>query len=230
VATFLQLCQQVARDSGTVSGTQPGSVSGQVGRLAKIVAYTAEAWTLIQNLHAAWRFLRAEFPATAVTAAGTARYTAASWNITDLAEWITDDHSATLYLQSAGVGDEGEIRCIAWQDWRRLYDRGSQTNGRPSHWSISPAGEFCLGPIPDDVYVVGGEYRKVPQTLSANADEPLCPARFHDVIKYRALMLLAEYDEAPTAMATAASKYMPLLGNLERDQLPRIAIGAGPLA
>jgi hypothetical protein len=230
MSTFLTLCQEVARDSGTVSGTQPTTVTGQSGRLGKIVAYTAEAWTRIQNLHAAWRFLRKEFPATALTASGTARYTGASWSITDLAEWITEPHAVTLYKQSTGVADEGEIRCVEWLEWRRVYGRGAQTNGRPSCYTISPAGEFCLGLTPDDTYVINGEYRRTPQVLAANADEPLCPARFHDIIKFRALMLLDEHDEAPLPLSFAVVNFKDLLSSLERDQLPRVQIGGGPLA
>jgi hypothetical protein len=230
MATFLQLCQSVARDSGTVSGTQPTTVTGQTGRLGKIVQFTVQAWTSIQNARGSWLWMRDEFPATALTVAGTARYTGASWNITDLGEWITEKHGATIYAQAIGVADECEIAFVDWLTWRRFYDRGAQTNNRPTCYTISPAGEFCLGPAPDAVYVVGGEYRQTAQILAANADTPNLPSRFHDIIKWRALMLLAEFDEAPTAMATAGSNYTRMLGDLERDQLPRITIGGGPLA
>lgn len=229
MATFLQLCQSVARDSGTVSGTQPTSVTGQTGRLAKIVQFTAEAWTSIQNRRNAWNWMRAEF--SGVTIANTAEYTAAAWDITDLAEWITDDGSITLHDQAAGVADEGEIEVIGWDRYRRLYGRGSQTAARPIACAVKPGnGAFLLGPAPDGLYVVRGEYRTAPQVLAANGDTPNLPLRFHDIIKWRALQLLAEFDEAPTAMATAGMNFARLLGDLERDQLPMISIGGGPLA
>ena len=46
MATFLQLCQKLARESGSVSGgaMQPTSVLNQSGRLAKVVAWLSDGW------------------------------------------------------------------------------------------------------------------------------------------------------------------------------------------
>ncbi|MBP2230824.1 hypothetical protein J2847_004133 [Azospirillum agricola] len=228
MATFLELCQMVARDSGTVSGAQPTSVTGQTGRLAKIVSFVSQAWTDIQNSRSAWEWMRAEFEG--VTIAGTGEYTPAAWNIADLAEWIVEPGSITIYDQAVGPADEGEIEVIGWQYYRRLYGRGVQTAMRPIACAIKPNGSLLLGPVPDGVYVVRGEYRTVPQVLAANGDVPTLPARFHEAIKWRALQLLAEHDEAPTAMTTAAVNYARVLAALERDQLPQVTIGGGPLA
>ncbi len=229
MATFLDLCQSVARDSGTVSGAQPVSVSGQSGRLAKIVQFTAEAWTDIQNSRSAWAWMRKEFAG--VTIAGTAEYTPAAWNIVDLAAWIVEGGSVTLYDQAVGPADEHEITPINWDRYRRMYGRGAQIAQRPAACAVKPSnGALLLGPAPDGVYVVRGEYRAAPQVLTSNADVPAIPLRFHDAIKWRALQLLAEHDEAPTAIATAAANFRRVLGELERDQLPQITIAGGPLA
>lgn len=231
---FLQLCQAVARESGTISGSnQPASVVGQSGRLLKIVNWTADAWKLIQNHRNSWRWMRKEF--TGTTTAGAGRYTAASWNITDFARWITDAQCSdympvSIYKQDSGVADEGVIAEIPWGLWRDKYGRGQQFNRRPTEYAISPAEEFCLGSIPDDTYVVRGEYYQRPQILANNEDVPNCPARFHDVIVWRAVLLLSEHDEAPFPVAAARMKYDELMEDLERDQLPRIIVGGGPIA
>lgn len=230
MATFLELAQGVARESGT-TGTPPSSVIGQTGRLGKIVNWTAEAWLLVQNRHSNWRFLRKELPDTALTSSGTARYTPAAWNITDHAAWITDEHSVTVYKQSEGVADEGEIAFIDWQSWRMMYDRGVQNGNRPVHYTISPAGELCFGPTPDAIYVVRGEYRRAPQILSANEDVPICHERFHNIVVWRGVLLLGEHDEATViAIASAAKKYAQYFNDLERDEGPRFGWGAEPLA
>lgn len=228
MATFLQLCQSVARDSGTVSGVQPTSVTGQTGRLAKIVLFTATAWTDIQNSRSAWAWMRAEFEGGA--AGGVGEYTAAAWSLDDWAEWVVSPGSITLYDPAVGVADEGEIDIIGWDAYRRRYGRGAQTIGRPIACAVKPNGALLLGPIPGAAYTVRGEYRTAPQLLTANTDTPNLPKRFHDIIKWRALLLLAEFDEAPTAMATAATNYRRMLGDLERDQLPTITVVGGALA
>lgn len=230
MSTFLELCQEVARESGTVSGTQPTTVTGQTGRLLKVVNFTANAWDLIQNAHKSWRWMRDDFSVS--ISSGTQRYTATALGLTDWGAWITDQHLLTLYKTSTGVSDEGELTFINWSDFRRMYVRGSQTNNRPVHYSISPAGELCFGPTPDDTYTVNSEYRKTTQRLSADADEPNCPARFHALIKHVALMLLAEHDEANFAVAAQQLRHLQLFSALEADQLPmdELISFAAPLA
>lgn len=231
MSTYLELCQKVASKSGTVSGSgQPVAVTGQTGRLNDIVIWVNDAWTDIQNAHAgAWLWMRKEFT-DKETSSGTAKYTPAAWNITDFSSWVTEKRVTTLYLQSTGVSDEGEIEPIGWGDWRVRYGRGSQTNNKPSQFAISPQNEFCLGPIPDGTYVVNGEYYKTVQTLSADGDIPECPAQFHDVILHRALMYLNAFDEGSVGYVEAKSNYAKMMFDLERDQLPRITIGSEPLA
>lgn len=231
MSTLLQLVQAVGRESGTMTGVNITTVEGQANRELKVVNYTIAAWVMIQNLHGGWRWMRSEFPAAALTSASTARYTAAGWGITDFAEWIRERDSLTIYLQATGVSDEGPLDFIPFEQWRRSYARGTQTNSRPSHWSVSPDNEICFGPIPDAVYCVNGLYRETPQVLAANADTPNCPARFHDIIVWRAVQMLNEHDEADVPIiVTANAKFNEFLANLRRDQLPMVTAGGSPLA
>lgn len=227
MATFLELTQMTARESGTVSGPLPISVEGQDGRLAKFVHWTRTAWTHIQNDRATWLWMQDDFEGT--TTAGSARYTGASFSLPRLAEWIVD--GVTIYRESDGRADEGDIAFIGWPEYRRLYDRGEPQQNRPVHFSISPVGEMCFGPVPDDTYVVRGGYRKTPQILMANGDIPEMPARFHDLIAWNALLLMAEHDEASLHIAVALRRSQQLDDDLRRDQLPMITSrGGGPLA
>lgn len=226
--TYLELCQMVSRESGTVSGTLPASVASQTGRLLKIVNWVALAWNEVQNRRSAWAWMQAEF--TGSTTAGSARYTHNSFSLTRWADWIVGPEAVSLYLSSTGVADEGLISPLGWPDFRGLYVRGSHDNQRPVHYAISPAGELCLGPTPDDTYVVRGEYRKSPQSLAVNADEPECPARFHAVIAWYALLLLSEHDEGGVPITIALRRYRELLADLERDQLPLVRVSANALA
>ena len=234
MATFLDLCRKMARDSGTISGIQPVSTVGQTGRLLKVVEWVREAWVRIQNDRENWRWMRTEFAADTIP--GVAAYSPAAWNIPNLSAWMQDQTAigylpTTLYRAADGVADEGEILFVPYERWRARDGRGSQAQNRPTEYSIGPAGEFLLGAIPDDTYTVRGEYYRAPQVFALDADTPVgLPLRFHEIISWRALMLLAEHDEAPAGLATATMNYMDLLRQLERDQLPKPTIGGGPLA
>lgn len=235
---YLQLCQKVARESGTVSGVAPSTVVSQTGRLLKIVNWTDDAWKWVQNEHAAWRWMRKEF--SKETTSGTKRYPPAAWSLNDFGHWLTDEiclrgvsrdyYPVSLYLTATGVADEGPIRQIDYSLWRHRYGRGSQTNQRPVSYAISPLNEFCPGPTPDATYTINGEYYRDAQSMSGNTDTPELPTRFHDVIVWRALELLAEFDEAPLAIGAARNKRNIVMSELERDQLETVEIGCGPLA
>lgn len=230
MATFLELCQRAAKESRTVNTNgSPAAVTGQTQlRLVNLINAVAQAWKDIQNLHSSWLWMRAEF--SGQTTASNAKYTAASWSIDSrFAEWIQEAHVVTLYLTSTGVSDEGELSRITWQEWRMKYGRGTQTNNKPTEYAVSPANEFCLGPIPDDTYTVRGEYRKTAQVLAANGDTPEMPVRFHDMIWRKALMLFLGADEAAFQVADFEIQYLADLEELERDQLPRVTVGAYPL-
>ena len=231
MATFLQICQKVAAESGTISGTQPTSVCGQVGRLSKVVGWVADAWTEIQNREASWRWMRVPFPASALAIANSASYTPVAWNITDFAEWLVTDQGLSIYATALGVADETPIKFISWDGYWRIYTRGVQTPSRPMYYSISPQNALVLAPIPDQAYQVRGEYRQVPQTLTNNTDVPACPPRFHDAIVWAAVARLCQHDEAsPVALASAQYKFNEFLGGLERDQLPTFEPFVKPLA
>ncbi|KKK65505.1 hypothetical protein LCGC14_2973440, partial [marine sediment metagenome] len=106
MSTYLQLSQDVARESGTVSGTNPTAVASQTGRLLKIVEWVAQAWVEIQNLHADWRWMQKTFSGD--TASGNGQYTPASWTILDLRDWLRDDRVTgyqphTIFLTATGV-------------------------------------------------------------------------------------------------------------------------------
>lgn len=233
MSTFLELCQETARESGVVSGTQPTSVTGQTGDLLKIVNFVIAAWRQIQESRTEWLWMRAQWEGD--LAANTAVYTAASFSLTRHAAWIGDNKARrfwpmTIYLKSTGVSDEGSLREIAYQTWLERFDRGTQTADKPSWYAISDAGELCFGPKPDAIYTVRGWRRKSPQILAANGDTPECPSQFHRVISCKARMLYAAYDEAGVAYNAAEIEYKEEMAALERDQLPRPNISARPLA
>lgn len=234
MATFLALCQQVASDSGTIDGnsTLPTAVIGQTGRLAKIVRWTNQAWRSIQNAHGSWRWMQAEFSSGNV-ASGTRAYSGSDLGLTRHAEWAysgrADENRFTLYPTADGVAQEGQLEFVDYRDFYTRFMRGPQTNARPTYFTINPENKIALHPIPDAAYTIRGIYRKTPQDLTANDDEPEMPARFHDLIVDAALVSLGIYDEAVAQIPLWRLRQIVRFSELETDQLPRITL-AGALA
>lgn len=224
MATFLDICKKVARESGTVSGVLPTAVTGQSGRLLKIVNWVIDAWDEIQNDESTWLWMRKEFSDDTVI--DQFKYTATDWSLTDFSRWVIDPLSVTMYLKATGVSDEGEVNFLRWDEWRTKYGRGTQDSNRPIEYTITPLNEFGLGPKADKVYTVSGEYYAGNQALAADGDTPNCPARFHDVITWKALMKLAGSDEGAEQRNHFEAMYRPLRFALERDQLPKITIAS----
>lgn len=229
--TYLQLAADVALLSGAASA--PAAVTGQTGRLAKVVAWTAKAWEMLQLQSPDWSFLRSEWSATLTINDDT--YTATDLGIsTRFGEFIGDYGNyrpVTLYDPTIGVGDEGHINMVSWELWRTRYDRGTQTANKPTEYCLAPDQTFRLGPKPDKAYPIQGEYRKAPQILAANGDIPDMPTRFHQIIVWKAILLMNEHDEAIQGVQLAEREYQPLLQQLMRDHLPPFTVrGERPIA
>ena len=233
MSTSLELAQDLARESGTMSGVVPTAFTGQTGRTLKCVQWTVEAWRRIQNKRDGWFWMEAEF--TAPTVSGTAKYdpvTATGWELTRWAMPRHDDsvmRPLSIYLTATGVSDEGEMREIGFREWFRKYGRGSQDNARPSEWAWSPNNQICLGPTPDAVYTVHGLYRKTPQVFADGTETPEMPARFHQAIVWQAAALLQEHDEADWRFVRAHEQLTQIMDDLDRDQLPTMVWGGTPL-
>jgi hypothetical protein len=241
--TFLQQCQGVCREAGLAGGEQAiTTVIGQVGQNQRIVNYVIQAWVEIQSLHQQanlnWRWMHSQFTLTTVAsqdayawddAAIVDEITLASivkwrnWNIKDY------DNPPKIYLQSAGEGTEGFITYLDWKDFKYIYRVGSQPESFPAHVTINPQNKIVLGPIPDQVYILTGDYQKGTQIFAADADVPDLPEDFEDVIMYKALIKYALHANAAERLAAGEEGYSEYLGNLEDDQLARIEIGE-PLA
>ena len=226
MATFLELAQSVARESGSFDPTILTSVTGLTGRPAKIVNWVNRAYINIQNSRRDWGWLFAPFSDELIP--GSAVYTPQSFNLTRFASWSTDRdwwQPVTLYDPAVGVSDENAIPRISHELWKTKWDRGDQTNHqRPVEYAISPRNEIEFGPIPDKAYVIRGQYQKGPQVLAAAADVPEMPERFHDMIVWEAirLMMLSDGDFQEAQFPTL--EMVGLRHQLELDQLPEIAI------
>ncbi len=232
MSTFLELVQKTARETGLFA-TVPATAQSQTGKNLRLVNHVIDAWGWVQRRHTSWRWMRAEFSGSLLSAVDS--YSPSDLGITTFGRWVTDNlvdgyFPTTVYMTSTGVTDEPLIREISWERWRTRWGRGSHDNMKPIEYAIAPDNAFRPGPTPGATYTVQGEYQKSVQTLSADADEPECPDRFHDVIVWKALLLYSEFEEALLSISRANRNFEIMMDELERDQLDEIRIGGGPLA
>lgn len=232
MATYLELVRRVASDSGT--WPDPATLTtlvGLTGRAHKFKDWTARAWERIQTMREDWRWMQADFSGSTVQ--GQQGYDGADLGVASrFGAFVVNrtngsDDRFTLFDPVEGQGAEGPIRFVAYDRFRAAFLTGTAATHqqKPVLFTIAPDGRLLLSPIPDKVYTLRGVYRKNPQILSADADEPEMPARFHDLIVYEALTLLAGTDEAGGQLPVFRNERARLLNMLEREQLPVLLSG-----
>ena len=223
---LLQLVNQTRVECG-VSGPALTTAQSQVGESGRMVSWTQQAWIDIQTSKEDWLFLREPFTFNLV--ANQYQYTATEAGLTDFGNWKRDSFRASSVGQD--YKDEQLLNYMEWTTYRNLYRYANMRNttARPVVVSITPEKDLAFGSKPDQAYVIDGEYYTQPVTLSADADEPIIPARFQMAIVYRAMMYYAGYEAAPEVLSRGDFEYRRLYSRMEIDQLPTIVSGP-PLA
>jgi len=118
---------------------------------------------------------------------------------------------------------------LPWSNFRAIYKIGTRNNGQPVHFTIDPQNNLVIGPKPDAIYTVSGEYQMSAQVLAADGDTPELPSDYHDLIYWYALEKYGRFSASPEALQQAQRESSRLMRQLEANQLPPIALG-GPLA
>ena len=192
--------------------------------MARVVDWVSGAYQDIQNKRTSWRFLKNDF--SFQTIAGTQNYTPAAVSLPEHASWVKED--IRIYKSAE---DETFLQYLPWAVFREAYLFGVHrtAQGRPTVVSVTPHNALAFSQLPDDAYTVTGEYYKRAQTMTANADTPLFPDRFHMIIVWRALMFYGAYAAADEKYAHGQNEFKTMLPALELDQLEDFTYGA-PLA
>jgi len=196
------------------------------GQIEQFVAWVDTAWAEIQGLHDQWSWLRDEF--TFNTVSGTGEYTLADISATDHRWWLTD--TFRLYKTALGQSDEQFVYEWDYPVFRDTYRYGTQVDQRPFNFAVRPQDSaIMLGPKPDDVYTVYGEYIKHPGVLLLDTDEPPLREHLHMIIVYGAMSYYGLEQGAAEVIARAERGYSRLLNQLEREELPDVAF-SDPMA
>lgn len=227
MATFLQLCNNVARESGTFPDVPAlSTTSGVTGRSLRLTSWVADAYEEIQLTRTDWLFLEGGFSGS--TVASTQNYAASALGISERFErWITagsqGEATLSIYKTADGQGTERYVDHISWSDFRNRFMIGDYATktGHPTFYAVNPSREIVFYPIPDAVYTVRGRYYKSPQILSEDSHTPEMPESYHRAIQFRALILLGIFDEATVQLPSWDMHYRKLMSRLVADQTPR---------
>ena len=198
------------------------SVTGQSGRDALVIDKVREAWLFIQNIYPEWIFLRDDLPDTCNLSPGAACYTAASFSIENFADWTFGPIGLYIHDPVNDPTREAEegLYDIGYVEWWERYQVRTHNHNRPTEFAVDEDRRLCFGPTPDADYRVRGKYVRSPQMLMANEELPIIDAQFHDAIKWRALLLMNEFDEeSGVGLAIGGSK-QPHLHGRATEPLP----------
>lgn len=225
--TFLELVNRLKQETG-VSGDDLTTLVGVVKEQKRLKDWINRAYQEIQLHRQDWDWLRKT--ATFNTVADQQVYHVGSGldiDVSDFGYWRNG--SFRSYLQSAGVGTEVILeQYLDFAQFRDYYLLGSRklVTGRPLYYTINPADKaILLGFTPDNVYVVEGEYFRAPHELSADADEPLMPPRYHMAIVYLAMVKYGMFEAAGEQIEAGRSGYSMLLHRMLADQTPIVQVG-----
>lgn len=222
--TFNNICKEVAAEAG-ISDTGPSTVHGQKGELASVVRWVKRAWIYIQAMSVDWKWMWAEQSFN--TTIGDRYYSYDEIGIASFKKW--QDTTALIYKTSEGLADQNEIPFIDWDDFKKTYLTGSQTNDRPQAITIRPDRSLVLGPNPDADYTITTEYFTGVIPFLNDGDVPGMPPEYHDILVYLALLYYADKYEAAYSREAWRYQYQNLLIALKANQLPQAEIDAEPI-
>lgn len=239
--TYLQLCQRAAVEAGVASGTAIQTalptVVGATGSLGRIVGWVSDALSDVLMDHDDWDFLRSSNLLGAgvsfQTVAGQASYPLGTGAGTvgvaadRLGKW--DRETLRCFTTSFGFGNEIPLDNIDYDEWREGYMLGAMrtVQTRPVAIAVGPDLSICLGPPPNGLYTITGDYYMAPTDMVLDTDVPVgLPTRFHMLIVYRALIKAGQYESAPELIQRGEQEAAGMYAQLQALRAPRIGFGA----
>ena len=223
MSTYLELCQDLVREVG-ISGTGPSAVTGQIGELRRVVMWIADAYTEIQQ-RTDWRWLRRSFTLQTVEDQETYAFS----EVTDVdaiavisrfGKWRFEDYDdpPKIYLTSSGVAGQTWMIATSWESYKQIYGIGVQNSGQPLYITANPQDKMVIGPAPNGIYTLTGEFYRSAQILAADGDIPEMPTQFHKLIVYRAMEKYGIYEAAQEVVVRASKEGRRMLRQLENNQ------------
>lgn len=200
----LKICQDV-NNLGGLQGQIDDTVS-PVGYQHALIKMVDKAYSDIQTYRKYWHFMRRK----------------ELFSVDEVVDFYANDDIA---LVDRVVYNKRPLYFVNYDDFLLKTYKPS----KPTFYTVDPAtAEIFINPL-DTTYILGIQYFKNLDVMTANSDVPILPSRYHDLITYKALMdlgssYLGNYDLA----STYSLKYSMLLGSMMRTQLPSKKLRARP--
>lgn len=213
MATFLQLCQDV---NGLV-GLQ-GSIAtvvGTSGYQKELIRRVSKCWEDIQNYRKNWLFNQSSKDFSTVV--GQTEYT------------ITDIFTpATVSPVRSFVGiirndDQTVLLRIPKLNYD-LQDLSNEPQIKVLQYAIDDVTQSIWVQPPNEIVSLKVYYYNNLQTLTADADVPICPSEFHNTIVYKAAAETALFFGSSDLYSLMDQKYRFELGALLRSQNPPLSV------
>jgi hypothetical protein len=131
-----------------------------------------------------------------------------------------------------GGTDETFLDCIPFDVWRDAYMFGAmrKVRTRPVAIAIGPDQSLCLGPPPNGLYTVTGDFWIAPTLMVNDTDVPLgLPLRYHILVVWRAMQKYGYYESAADVLQRAEFEWNTMFRELEARRLPAMSF-SGALA
>lgn len=226
---YLALVNRARVECGVSGASTPlTSVVGLTGESARVASWINSAYVDVQTSKEDWEWMRDSVQFNTVTQQQVYTPTEAGIGAT-FANWKRDSFRCSSVGQN--YADEQLMNFMDYTTFRNLYQYGNMrsTYARPVVMTVAPGKSLGFGSIPDQPYVITGEYYVRPVEMTTATDEPAFPARFHMMLVYRAMMSYGGYEAAPEVYSRGEIEFKRLMNRLEIDQLPTLISGP-PLA
>lgn len=208
---FLTLVQEVHRESGS-GGTAPTTLLDLRGENERLKNWVARAYLEIQELHSDWKFLWNQHSMEVLASQSIYNPLLGVGLSLSPSSQIGEMDRETFFL------DGDKLTAIDYLEVRHIAVE--TTEGAPYQVVMMPDDSLRLDPPPTSDGTLIFDYWATPANLTNNADEPALPVRFHRVIIGKALIMYANYENAPEILKTGQEMYVEWMMRLESDQLP----------
>lgn len=219
--TYLQLVQRAMKRAG-VREDSPSTLVGATGIVEDFKDYVADTYRKIQNTeHAESWFFRQSLDQTFTVNASDDDY--------PIPTGLQDINWRTVTIYETAKTDEAQLKYTDYYAWRMHMDTRTVEETRPSYITISPDDTIYLYPVPDKEYTLRFDGILELDELSADADEPIIPARYQWCIVWGAVMRFAKHHEDGAKYADAEDEFKPVYDTLVERQLPETHVITGHL-